>query len=96
MNKLFDSFRTPLVERIEDAVKLVADRRSTAEYHRYMRDYYNDERGKITPQTSAADACEYARLFTKEEDHEHEHRIAQRKLNDATAKLNALTKTTRA
>lgn len=95
MKSLLHYFRTPLHERIEALVKAAAERRSDVEYHRYMREYYYDERTKITPQTSAADASEYARLFGKQEEHEAERTMAERRHNAAMAKLEALRKATR-
>ena len=90
MKTLFASLRTPLAERIEEAVKTVANRRSDVEYHRYMREYFYEERTKITPNVSAAAACEYARLFQKQEEHADEQLQAERKHSEAKAKLAAL------
>lgn len=92
MKTLFASLRTPLHERIEEAVKAVADRRSTVDYHRYMHDYYYEERMKVSPHVSAAAASEYARLFSKQEDHAFEQLVAERKHSEAKAKLDALRK----
>ena len=92
MKKLLAMFRTPKFERIEEAVKTAAERRSDVEYHRYMREYYYEERTKITPNVSATDATEYARLFRKQEDHQEEGVIAERKHSAAKAKLEALRK----
>ena len=85
-------FRAPLSERIELAVKRVADARSNIEYHRYMCDFFYQERTKITPQTSAANAYEYARLFEQQEFHAQDKIAAERKYNEAAAKLAALRK----
>ena len=92
MKNLFAMFRSPLQERIEEAVKAAAERRSDVEYHRYMREYYYEERTKITPNVSAAAASEYARLFGKQEEHQEEGTKAERKHSAAKAKLEALRK----
>ena len=92
MKKLFDSLRTPTHERIELAVKKVADCAADVSYHRYMHDYYYEERTKITPQASAANAYEYARLFGKQEEHQVERTQAERKHAEAQAKVHALRK----
>ena len=96
MKKLLAMLQTPVHERIEQAVKTMAERRADVAYHLYMRDYYYDERTKITPQVSAADANEYARLFVKQEEHEAEGKTATRKFDAATAKVEALRKAQRA
>lgn len=96
MKSLLAMFQTPARERIEEAVKAAAERRSDVEYHRYMREYYYEERTKITPNVSAADATEYARLFRKQEEHQEEGVVAERKHNTAKAKLEALRKAQRA
>lgn len=88
--KLLSYFRTPLIERIELAVKQVADCRADVEYHRFMANYFLEERLAIDPHGSASLASEYARLFCKQEEHEEEHTVAQRKHRDAHAKLEAL------
>jgi hypothetical protein len=92
MKNLLAMLRSPHYERIEEAVKIAAERRSDVEYHRYMREYYYEERTKITPNVSAADATEYARLFRKQEEHQEEGVIAERKHSAAKAKLEALRK----
>lgn len=96
MKSLLAMFQTPVHERVEEAVKAAAERRSDVEYHRYMREYYYEERTKITPNVSAADATEYARLFRKQEEHQEEGVVAERKHNTAKAKLEALRKAQRA
>ena len=92
MKSIFAMLRSPLHERIEEAVKAAAERRSDVEYHRYMREYYYEERCKITPHASATNASEFARLYTKQEEHEHEKTKAERKHDAAKAKLAALRK----
>lgn len=87
---LLSYFRTPLIERIEIAVKQVADCRADVEFHRFMANYFLEERQAIDPYISAALAIEHARLYCKQEEHEEEHTLAQRKYRDAHAKLEAL------
>ena len=88
--RFLDYFRTPLIERIEITVKQVADCRADVEFHRFMADYFLEERQAIDSHASAALASEYARLYRKQEEHEEDHTLAQRKYRDARAKLEAL------
>ena len=92
MKKLFDSLRTPTHERIELAVKKVAECAADASYHAQLASYYLNQRDKINPSVSAADAYEYARLFGKHEEHTVEHAACMRKERDANAKYTALVK----
>jgi hypothetical protein len=92
MKSIFALLRSPSHERIEAAVKTVAERASDVQFHRHMSDYFYEERTNITPQVSAAAASEYARLYHRQEDHQAEALIAERKHSEAKARLNALRK----
>ena len=90
MKKLLESFRAPIHERVELAVKKVAEHAADASFHAQLADYYLTERNKIEPAVTVANAYEFARLFQKYQEHTDEHTIAERKRRDAKAKYDAL------
>lgn len=85
-------FAAPIHERIEQAVQRRANAAADMEYRRLLAAYYLDERNKLDPSTSVANAYEYARLYEKHMDNLREHDIALRCFKDATGKYEALVK----
>ena len=92
MKKLIAMLAAPVHERIEEAVKRVAQYTADAQYHRLMHDYYSSEKGKLCPSVSVQKAYEFARLFEKQQEHFEEEELARRQTRDAQARLDALRK----
>lgn len=92
MKKLIAMLAAPAHERIEEAVKRVAQYTADAQYHRLMRDYYCNEKSKLCPSVSVQKAYEFARLFEKQQEHFEEEETAKRQMGEAQARLDALRK----